>query len=188
MARFRLSRPAQADLAHILATSAERWGIEATHRYAAILAAAMRKVAADPDGPTTRGRAELSKGIRSFHIRHAFPDDPNVKVRHPVHVLYYRAIRPGLIEIVRVLHERMELGRHVGHSVDGDRSPHRRRQAASATARIFSCTPVSACNALITPSRFSAVGLPSGPNMRIRLLGGLPSTLPSRSKPIVALM
>jgi plasmid stabilization system protein ParE len=25
-----------------------------------------------------------------------------------VHVLYYRAVAPGLIEIVRVLHERME--------------------------------------------------------------------------------
>jgi len=50
MARFRLSRPAQADLAGILATSAERWGLEGRRRYAAILAAAMRKVAADPEG------------------------------------------------------------------------------------------------------------------------------------------
>ena len=124
MARFRLSRPAQADLAHILATSAERWGIEAQQRYAAILTAAMRKVAADPEGPTTRGRGELSKRVRSLHIRHALGaalgDVPKMEVRHPVHVLYYRAIRPGLIEIVRVLHERMEPSRHVGDPVDGD--------------------------------------------------------------------
>ena len=36
------------------------------------------------------------------------------KVRGPVHVLYYRVVRPDLVEIVRVLHERMEPGRHIG--------------------------------------------------------------------------
>ncbi len=54
MARFRLSRLAQADLARILAISAERWGIEGRRRYAAMLAAAMRKVAADPEGQPER--------------------------------------------------------------------------------------------------------------------------------------
>jgi plasmid stabilization system protein ParE len=33
MVRYRLSRPAQAGLTQILATSAERWGIEARRRY-----------------------------------------------------------------------------------------------------------------------------------------------------------
>ena len=59
MVRFRLSRPARADLARILATSAQRWGIEGRHRYAAILAAAMRKAAADPEGLVTRDRTSL---------------------------------------------------------------------------------------------------------------------------------
>jgi toxin ParE1/3/4 len=113
MARFRLSVPAQADLAHILATSAERWGFEGRRRYAAILAAAIRKVAANPKGPATRDRGELAPGIRSFNIRHARADAPEAKVRRPVHVLYYRVIGPGLIGIVRVLHERMEPSRHL---------------------------------------------------------------------------
>ena len=120
MARFRLSRLAEADLAHILATSAERWGTQGRRRYAAIIAAAMRSVAANPEGPVSRDRGELSPGIRSFHIRHARGDDPEAKVRRPAHVLYYRAVAPGLIEIVRVLHERMEPSRHVDPSVDGD--------------------------------------------------------------------
>ena len=46
MARFRLARPAQLYLANILSTSAERWGAEGQQRYAAVLAAAMRQVAA----------------------------------------------------------------------------------------------------------------------------------------------
>jgi toxin ParE1/3/4 len=113
MERYRLSRPAEADLAHILATSGERWGAEARRRYAALLAAAIRKVAAEPNGPATIDRAELSPGIRSVHIRYARADDPEGKVRRPVHVLYYRTVAPGLIEIVRVLHERMEPSRHI---------------------------------------------------------------------------
>jgi toxin ParE1/3/4 len=113
MARFRLSRPAQADLVHILATSGERWGNEAKRRYAALLASAMRKAAVDPTGPLTRRRGELDAGIRSFHIRHARGDDPEATVKQPVHVLYSRAIRPGLIELVRVLHERMEPSRQL---------------------------------------------------------------------------
>jgi toxin ParE1/3/4 len=71
MARYRLSRLAEGDLAHILAASEERWGTQGRRRYAAIIAAAMRKVAADPNGPATRDRAELSPGVRSFHIRHS---------------------------------------------------------------------------------------------------------------------
>jgi len=110
MARFRLSRLARADLARILTASAENWGIEGRRRYGNILAAAMRKVATEPEGPTTRDRSELSRGVRSFHLRNARVDNP--EVRSPVHVLYYRVIRPGLIEIVRVLHERMDPSRH----------------------------------------------------------------------------
>jgi len=33
-------------------------------------------------------------------------------------VIYYRAIKPGLVEIVRILHERMEPGRWLGTSSD----------------------------------------------------------------------
>jgi len=114
MARFRLSRPAQPDLRHILATSAERWGSEGRRRYAAILTAAMRKVAAEPNGSATRDRDELLPGIRSFHIRHARRGDPETKVRKPVHIIFYRVVEPGLVEILRVLHERMEPSGHTG--------------------------------------------------------------------------
>ena len=69
----------------------------------------MRKVAADPDGPETRDRAELLRGLRSLHIRQVRRGGPGPMVGRPVHVIYYR-----VIEIVRVLHERMEPCRHVG--------------------------------------------------------------------------
>lgn len=113
MPSFRLSRQAEADLVGILAASRRQWGAGGRRRYAALLAAAMRKVAAEPQGAATRRREELRAGIRSFHLRHARSADPAGRVRRPVHVLYYRAITPALIEIVRVLHERMEPSRHL---------------------------------------------------------------------------
>jgi toxin ParE1/3/4 len=112
MGRFRISQPAQSDLANILATSAERWGTEGRRRYALLLGAAMRIVAANPVGPLSQTRNELSPGLRSFHLRHARATAPQAKVKKPSHVLYYRAIQPGVIEVVRVLHERMEPSRY----------------------------------------------------------------------------
>jgi toxin ParE1/3/4 len=113
MSRFRLAQPAQSDLATILATSAERWGADGRRRYALILAAAMRKAAAEPEGPLTRPRPDLHSGLRSLHVRHARRDVADANVRSAVHVLYFRIVQPDLIEIVRVLHERMEPSRHL---------------------------------------------------------------------------
>lgn len=120
MARFRLARPAQIDLANILSTSGERWGVEGQQRYAAVLAAALRQVAAEPDGPLTRKRSDLRSGIRSFHVQHARRSAEGAKVKRPVHVLYYRVAQEAVIEIVRVLHERMEPSRHLDESPGED--------------------------------------------------------------------
>jgi toxin ParE1/3/4 len=117
MARFRLSRPARTDLALILTDSDQNWGGEAKRRYAATLVAAMRQVAANPGGPLTRDRSELQPGVRSFHLRHARVPDP-MKVRRPVHILFYRAVGPEIVEIVRVIHERMEPTRQFGQDRD----------------------------------------------------------------------
>jgi toxin ParE1/3/4 len=110
MTRFRLSRAAQADLASILEASRERWGESGRTRYAALIAAAMRKTAAHPEGPTTKARTDLASGVRSFHLRHARRGSG---VGAPVHVLYYRAMDTGSIEILRVLHERMDPHLHL---------------------------------------------------------------------------
>jgi len=109
----RLARPAQIDLVDILATSAERWGAEGQQRYAAVLAYAMRQVAAEPDEPLTRKRPDLRSGVRSFHVRHARRSAATANVRRPVHVLYYRVAQEGVIEIVRVLHEKMDPSCHL---------------------------------------------------------------------------
>jgi toxin ParE1/3/4 len=120
VARFRLARPAQIDLESILSISAERRGAAGRQRYAAVLAAAMLQVAADPTGPLTRDRHDIRAGIRSFHLRHARRSAQTVDVKRPVHVLYHRVAANDVIEIVRVLHERMEPRRHLQEMLDDD--------------------------------------------------------------------
>lgn len=109
MARFRVSGPAQGDLAHILATSLERGGEAARKRYAQLMTVALRAIAESATGPATRARDELGKGLRSMHVRQA---RGAAAVRDPVHVIFFR-VHGECIEIVRVLHERMDPARHV---------------------------------------------------------------------------
>jgi toxin ParE1/3/4 len=73
----------------------------------------MRRLAEQPEGRSTADRGDLRPGIRSFHIRHSRDESRAAPVANPAHIIFYRITRPGLVEIVRVLHERMEPGRHV---------------------------------------------------------------------------
>ena len=114
MARYRLSEPAKADIAAVLRTSETMHGTEARIRYRALLTAALRRIAADPAGRSTVERDALAPGLRSLHIRHCRNESREAPVGDPVHVVFYRLSEPGLVEIVRVLHERMAPERHVG--------------------------------------------------------------------------
>ena len=69
----------------------------------------MKSIALSPDGPTTRARHDLGRGARSLHLRQALA---RRDVQAPVHVVFYRVTGP-VIEIIRVLHERMDPARHV---------------------------------------------------------------------------
>jgi toxin ParE1/3/4 len=78
-----------------------------------MIEAAMRQVADEPEGAATRDRSALRSGTRSLHLRHVRAASPEGKVKNPVHVLCYRSKHPELIEIIRVLHERMDPSRHI---------------------------------------------------------------------------
>jgi toxin ParE1/3/4 len=116
MARYRLTKSAKDDIGSILRVSEERHGRDARRRYSALLLAAMRRVAADPHGRSTSDRSDVRPGIRTFHIRHCRDQSHEAPVASPVHVLFYRVVGSGLVEIVRVLHERMEPMRHIESS------------------------------------------------------------------------
>jgi toxin ParE1/3/4 len=111
MARYRLTKSARSDIGSILRRSEERHGRDGRTRYSALLLAAMLRVAEDLESRSTSDRGELRPGIRSFHIRHSRDESREAPVARPVHVIFYRVVQPGMVEVVRVLHDSMEPSR-----------------------------------------------------------------------------
>lgn len=108
MRRLRFAARADADIDDVLTESLTRWGEAAHVRYAALLAAAFQRIATTPLAPTTRAHDTLAAGVRSFPLRVLRGHG----VRAPVHVVYYR-VSADFIDVLRVLHERMEPAAHL---------------------------------------------------------------------------
>jgi len=101
MPGFVLTNKAKADLKAIGRYSAERWGREQRNAYLTLLDGAFHKLAAN-----------RALGQDCSHIR---PDYRKWKVGR--HVVFYRAFSSAVggegIEIVRILHERMNVERRL---------------------------------------------------------------------------
>lgn len=114
MLRYGLSDAAQSDVIETLAWTQEQFGQAARLRYERLIVAALRDVAMQPDRPGSIPRPELGAHGRSWHVRlsrdHvALGADV---VRRPRHFLVHR-VEPALLVVGRVLHDAMELARHV---------------------------------------------------------------------------
>jgi toxin ParE1/3/4 len=114
MIRYRLSDAAQADVIDLLAWSQEQFGEVARLRYESLIVAALRDVASQPDRPGSIKRPELGAGVRSWHLRLSRDHlgAGAAVARMPRHFLIYR-FEPGLLVVGRVLHDAMELARHL---------------------------------------------------------------------------
>lgn len=112
MARYRLTDAAQADIVSILAWSRQRFGLEASKRYEALIATAIRDAAQRKDDVGCRSRPELGDGVFSWHLAQSAARSPGGAVHRPRHFLIFR--RDGeLLVVGRVLHDAMELRRHL---------------------------------------------------------------------------
>jgi toxin ParE1/3/4 len=96
MSTYVLSNRAREDLREIWSYTADRWGISQADRYALGLHRAIETVANDPD------RARSCDHIRAGYRKYSAG----------AHVLFFRIITEG-IEVVRILHQRMDFERHL---------------------------------------------------------------------------
>lgn len=96
MAGYRLASNAVADLRGIRTYTRERWGGAQATRYVTQLRDRMRWLAASSD--RGRRRADLGKGLFSY------PEGS--------HIIYFRWSE-AVLEVVRVLHHRMDPLRHL---------------------------------------------------------------------------
>jgi len=114
MVFYRLSATAQADVVDILAWTHEQFGEAARLRYESLIVAALRDVATQPDRLGSIERPELGAVVRSWHLRlsRGHVDTAAGVVRRPRHFLVYR-VEPALLVVGTVLHDAMELARHL---------------------------------------------------------------------------
>ena len=96
MTRYVLSPRAQADMEGIWDYTAERWNSVQAERYVRALQEAIETIAADPL------RARPCDHIRAGYRKYSFGS----------HVIFFRAAASG-IDIVRILHQRMDFERHL---------------------------------------------------------------------------
>jgi len=103
--RVRLSAAAELDFANTLKWTAENFGARQSRVYRNTLVEAIGELAGGPDVVGSRTRNEIKPGLRTLHVaRHG---------RRGSHFLMYRTGPRGTVEIVRILHDRMDIQRHV---------------------------------------------------------------------------
>src|SRR5262245_9576331 len=122
MPDYRLARTARADIVDVLAHAEARFGVVARLRYQYLLITAVRDIAAEPERIGSVARPELGEYLRTYHLRYS---RERARTEHgivlrPRHLLLYRFARADLIGIGRVLHDAMELRRHVPRDFGDD--------------------------------------------------------------------
>ena len=103
--RVRLGTLAELDFANILTSTTENFGARQSRVYRDTLVAAIRELARGPDVVGSKRRDDIMPGHHTLHVaRHG---------RRARHLLLYRIVDRRMIEIVRILHDRMDLRRHL---------------------------------------------------------------------------
>jgi toxin ParE1/3/4 len=103
--RVRLGAVAEVDFANILKWTTENFGARQAAIYRDTLVQGIGELAKGPDVPGSRARNEIMPGLRTLHVaRHG---------RRGRHFLLYRAVEGRIIEIGRILHDEMDLKRHL---------------------------------------------------------------------------
>lgn len=97
MNRYRLTPAAQRDLSSIWDYTADHWSMPQAETYIGEIRSAIERIAEDPRRGRTCG--EVRDGYRRYAIGS--------------HVLFYRDHADGSVDIIRVLHQRMDPTRHL---------------------------------------------------------------------------
>ncbi|MFI2589850.1 type II toxin-antitoxin system RelE/ParE family toxin [Rhodococcus erythropolis] len=97
MSGYLLSPAARADLEEIWDYTAWQWGLEQAEAYVRGIQHAIERTAADPS--VGRDCEEIRPGYR--------------RLAAGSHTLYYRLTEDDVVDVVRILHQRMDVDRHL---------------------------------------------------------------------------
>jgi len=109
----RLARQAEQDFGEILQWTAANLGPQQAQIYAETLAQALDPLGDGPEVPGARQREEIARGIRTLHVARQ-----GRKGRHSV---VFRTVNGRFVDVLGLLHDSMDLSRHVPSSEDEKR-------------------------------------------------------------------
>ena len=110
---FKLTAEVLEDIDEALFGSALNFGRSAAHRYRELISLSIREIVSDPELIGSKEEHGLQRGIRLYHLRYSRKRAAvdGLIVKRPRHFIVYRITDSGLVEIVRMLHESMDLKR-----------------------------------------------------------------------------
>lgn len=108
--RVRLGAAAEVDFANILKWTTQNFGARQSRVYRDTLLQVIGELADGPNVAGSKARDEIMGGLRTLHVAR--------RGRRGSHFLMYRVAAKSTIEIVRILHDRMDLRRHVPSAND----------------------------------------------------------------------
>lgn len=103
---LRLAAQAEQDMTAVLAWTHEHFGGQQARTYAETLSLALTSLMDGPDIIGVTPRDDIVRGIRTLHVAR--------NGRRGRHFIVFRIGGENLIDVLRVLHDSMELPRHVG--------------------------------------------------------------------------
>jgi toxin ParE1/3/4 len=106
--RLRETDAALADYRQIIAWTAAQFGRRQADVYAETIATALASLAAGPTAAGAKLRDDIARGLYSLHVARG-----GRKGRHFIIFRTVRDRRGGVIEVLRVLHDAMDLRRHL---------------------------------------------------------------------------
>ena len=112
---IRLAATAESDLRNILRWTARRFGPAQARIYGETVTRAIRALADGPHVAGARQRDDIAPGLMTLHVARG-----GRKGRHFVLYRTSQSTKTSTIEVLRLLHDSMDLVRHVGADADDD--------------------------------------------------------------------
>jgi len=108
MRSIRHTAAADDDLQSIFKWTLDTFGAPAMERYSRLIHQALLDLAVDPERPGSRNPTD---DLFIYHLRHSRTSGRERQVHQPRHFILFR-ITPSHLEILRYLHDAMDLDRH----------------------------------------------------------------------------
>ncbi|MDA7980181.1 MAG: type II toxin-antitoxin system RelE/ParE family toxin [Pirellulales bacterium] len=115
MATLRIAPAAKRDLELILSWTHENFGERIRRSYESLIVQALSDIADNPDRTGSQRRKDISSVARTYHLYFSRSNSRSrqLLIRQPRHFLLFRAVDDGLVEVARILHDSMDLQRHL---------------------------------------------------------------------------